>query len=76
MRIILILILAFFIVSCQPKDMTYKADLDKEFDSGSNIEIPELTEEVIGSLELLGKTWGFLKYHHPEIAKGNCIICN
>lgn len=71
MRIILILILTIFIVSCQPKDKAYKADLDKEFDSGSNIEMPELTEDLIGSLELLGKTWGFLKYYHPEIAKGN-----
>ncbi len=71
MRIILIFILTLFIVSCQPKTNTYKADLDKQFDSGSNIEIPELTKDLIGSLELLGKTWGFLKYYHPEIAKGN-----
>lgn len=71
MRRLLFLILTLFIISCQPKNKTYRADLDKEFDSGSNIEMPELTENLIGSLELLGKTWGFLKYYHPEIAKGN-----
>lgn len=26
---------------------------------------------MITNLELLGKIWGFLKYHHPEICKGN-----
>jgi C-terminal processing protease CtpA/Prc len=49
----------------------YKASLDKEFDNGSNIEILDLTPETIDNLELLGRIWGFLKYHHPEIAKGN-----
>lgn len=49
-----------------------KADLDKEFDMGSRVAFPEnLREELIGNLDLLGRVWGFLKYHHPEIAKGN-----
>ena len=47
------------------------ADLDKTFDNGSNITISNLTPESITNLELLGKVWGFLKYHHPEVAKGN-----
>ncbi len=47
------------------------ADKDKEFDSGSNIIFPALNEKTIDDLELLGKLWGFLKYHHPEIGKGN-----
>ncbi|MGF1586724.1 MAG: hypothetical protein ACFCUM_15465, partial [Bacteroidales bacterium] len=25
---------------------------------------------LITNLELLGKIWGFLKYHHPEVGKG------
>ena len=29
------------------------------------------TKSLIVNLELLGKLWGFLKYHHPEVAKGN-----
>jgi C-terminal processing protease CtpA/Prc len=70
LRKILIIILSLFIVSCQPKNKTHKADIDKEFDSGSNIEIPELTDDLIDNLALLGKTWGFLKYHHPELGKG------
>ena len=45
-----------------------KAQLDKEFDNGSSIELSNLTSE---NLELLGRIWGFLKYHHPEIANGN-----
>lgn len=49
----------------------YNAHLDKAFDTGSTIEIPALSSGLISDLELLGKVWGFLKYHHPEIAKGN-----
>ncbi len=47
------------------------AALDKEFDLDSKIEFPELTEEHISNLDLLGKVWGFLKYHHPEVGTGN-----
>ena len=67
---ILTIILSLFIVSCQPENKTYKADYDKEFDSESNIETPELPDDSIDNLALLGKTWGFLKYHHPEVGKG------
>jgi len=48
-----------------------KAQLDKEFDNGSLIDLPELNPQLVNDLELLGKVWGFLKYHHPEIAAGN-----
>ncbi|MDL2323031.1 peptidase S41 [Bacteroidales bacterium OttesenSCG-928-A17] len=47
------------------------ADEDKEFDKGSNISFPDLTDEQIRNLDLLGRLWGFLKYHHSEVAKGN-----
>lgn len=49
----------------------YKALLDKEFDGGSGITIEKVTPETINDLALLGRIWGFLKYYHPEIAKGN-----
>jgi len=62
--------LSLFIIGCQTKNTSSKSDLDKEFDSGSNIEMPELTDDLIDNLVLLGKTWGFLKYHHPEVGKG------
>jgi len=48
-----------------------KAQLDKEFDDGSLIELSNLNIENVETLELLGRVWGFLKYHHPEIAEGN-----
>lgn len=48
-----------------------KAKLDKEFDKGSKIDITKLNSKSISNLELLGRVWGFLKYHHPEITKGN-----
>ncbi|WP_346239301.1 hypothetical protein ABDK00_006275 [Niabella insulamsoli] len=48
-----------------------KARLDNEFDKGSQIKIVDLTPKKIENLELLGRVWGFIKYHHPEIAKGN-----
>ena len=48
-----------------------KAQLDKEFDNGSLITFSDLTSKKIDNLELLGRVWGFLKYHHPEIANGN-----
>jgi len=48
-----------------------KAQLDKEFDSGSLIQFSNLRTKDIENLELLGRVWGFLKYHHPEIAQGN-----
>ncbi len=50
---------------------TLKATLDKEFDLNSKVEFPELNEERIRNLELLGKIWGLLKYNHPEVGKGN-----
>jgi len=49
----------------------FLAETDIEFNSGSNIVFPDLDDEVITNLNLLGKIWGFLKYHHPEIATGN-----
>lgn len=49
----------------------FKADNDKEFDKGSNITIENLTPSKIEDLAILGKIWGFLKYYHPAIAKGD-----
>ena len=47
-----------------------KITLDKEFDEGSKVIIPELTPELINGIEVLGRVWGFLKYYHPAVAKG------
>lgn len=48
-----------------------KAKLDRAFDKGSGISLTHLSNNKIDDLTLLGRVWGFLKYHHPEIAKGN-----
>jgi C-terminal processing protease CtpA/Prc len=45
-------------------------DLDKEFDGGSGIVLKDPTATQITNLAMLGKVWGFLKYHHPAIAAG------
>jgi len=47
------------------------AQNDKEFDNGSNISIPDLEDNLTNDLVLLGKIWGFLKYHHPAVGKGD-----
>jgi len=48
----------------------FAAQADKAFDDGSKVTFPPLNQDLIHNLELLGKVWGFIKYHHPEIAKG------
>jgi C-terminal processing protease CtpA/Prc len=45
-------------------------ELDHEFDKGSGIRVEELSKVQIGNLAALGKVWGFLKYHHPDITSG------
>ncbi|MBU0488990.1 MAG: peptidase S41 [Bacteroidetes bacterium] len=47
-----------------------KADQDKEFDAGSKIFPVTLTPSKLDGMWQLGKTWGFLKYYHPAIARG------
>ncbi len=55
----------------EAKEPVYKALLDKEFDNGTDIAFPTLNNSLIDKLELSGRVWGFLKYHHPAIAQGN-----
>ena len=47
-------------------------DRDHEFDTGSKIELPTggLTPQQIENLATLGRVWGFLKYHHPQVTSG------
>ena len=63
-------------VDGKPLDQAPEKELDKvqqdqEFDKGSTITFENLDNEQIENLDLLGRVWGFLKYYHPEIAKGN-----
>ena len=50
---------------------TPPAEKDKAFDYSSNISFPPLNDPLIDNLDLLGRLWGFLKYHHPAVGKGN-----
>ena len=52
-------------------NVKYKADEDKEFDNASGIRLSPLTPVMVENLEILEKVWGFFKYYHPEVAKGN-----
>ncbi len=50
---------------------TNKVEKDTEFNKGSKINNIELNEQRIENLQILGLVWGYLKYYHPDIAKGN-----
>jgi C-terminal processing protease CtpA/Prc len=75
----IILLISF--ISCNEKKsifdnqksklISYPADYDTEFNKGSKIDDITVTPKTIDDLSVLGKVWGFLKYYHPEIAKGN-----
>lgn len=47
-----------------------KASLDEEFDYGSQFSLASPSQEQLDKLYWLAKVWGFLKYHHPQIAAG------
>ena len=48
----------------------FNAEKDKEFDTGSQITSISIDKSQIENLKTLGLIWGFLKYYHPNIAKG------
>jgi membrane-associated protease RseP (regulator of RpoE activity) len=52
------------------KPTVFPAEKDHQFDTGSGIVFPELNGQKIADLELLGRIWGFLKYHHPKVGQG------
>lgn len=47
------------------------AELDHEFDTGSQFKIENISGQLTANLFELGKTWGYLKYHNSQIASGN-----
>ena len=48
-----------------------KAEADTAFTYSSGIQNISLDPQKIKNLTLLGQVWGFVKYHHLEVAKGN-----
>src|SRR5262249_38913915 len=45
-------------------------DTDTTFTAGSRVTLENITPAQLSNLVLLGKVWGFLKYHHPAIVAG------
>jgi len=45
-------------------------DTDTEFASGSGLDFATVTPQQADNLVLLGRVWGFLKYHHPAVVDG------
>lgn len=45
-------------------------DRDREFDEGSGFTVSQASAAQVARLALLGKVWGFLKYHHPRVTGG------
>ena len=43
---------------------------DTAYNHSSDVVFPEMTPQLVDNLDLLGRVWGFLKYHHPTISKG------
>ncbi|MEM8927629.1 MAG: S41 family peptidase [Bacteroidota bacterium] len=60
-----------FKVTIDGKDIQTLKEVEKTKTQGSNVVFADLNEGKITDLELLGRIWGFLKYHHPVIATGN-----
>lgn len=44
---------------------------ENEFNKGSKITLATPTPDQVKNLAFLGKVWGFLKYYHPAVTKGN-----
>lgn len=55
----------------KPKKVKKAITIDSSFFEGSKINLNIVSKKQIYDLSLLGKIWGFLKYHHPFIAQGN-----
>ena len=71
-HILFTILLLFCVTFSHAQTPSNKSDVVKDtaFDHGSNIVFPEMTPQLVDNLDLLGRVWGFLKYHHPTISNG------
>lgn len=53
------------------KASSYKASVDTTLNQASGIAHIQLNKDKTKELANLGMTWGFLKYYHPAIARGD-----
>ncbi|MES2279429.1 MAG: S41 family peptidase [Bacteroidota bacterium] len=51
-----------------------KAQKDTAFAKGSGISLTSVNQQQVQNLALLGQVWGFVKYHHPAVARGDINI--
>jgi C-terminal processing protease CtpA/Prc len=55
-----------------PKTIHYfKAEQDTTFRRGSGLALDNLTKQQLDNLAVLGRVWGFVKYYHPAVARGD-----
>lgn len=54
-----------------PDSKAYKAQQDTAFRHGSGIALDNLAPPQIEHLAVLGRVWGFVKYYHPAVARGD-----
>lgn len=57
-------------VDGKPIQEVPKVERPRTPDGGSQVAISSLTPPQIDHLALLGRVWGFLKYHHPKVVSG------
>ncbi|HLJ45720.1 MAG TPA: S41 family peptidase [Bryobacteraceae bacterium] len=57
-------------VAQTPNGITTVLDTDHQFDNGSGIALTALSDIQVSNLAMLGKVWGFVKYHHPAVTSG------
>ncbi len=50
---------------------TAPAEEDREFDKASLVTINKNDSNTVHTLYQLGLVWGYLKYHHPNVTKGD-----
>lgn len=55
----------------QQKIEITKAQQDTAFSKTSGIKLTGVSKQQVQNLTLLAQVWGFIKYHHPAVAKGN-----
>ncbi|MCA8833247.1 S41 family peptidase [Hymenobacter pini] len=48
----------------------FKAEQDTAFRQGSGISLQNLSKQQLENLAVLGRVWGFAKYYHPVVARG------
>ena len=63
-----LIILFILITSCNGQT-TRKSYAN--YEESSKLELTNQTSQTIENLELLGYVWGFLKYHHQNVAEGD-----